>query len=373
MEINMKGSVALYISSLKKGGAERVIVNIANYLKEQGYMVTVVTTYKAEEEYAILPDIHRIISEPENIELKDGRIKNFLIRFFGLRKIWKDEKPDLILSFIGKNNFMAILTSIGLGISTAVSVRGDPKEEYPQGLMRILAKILFVFADGVILQTSQCRSFFPRSVRKKTIILKNPMNTSFFKERYEGQRENTITAVGRIDENKNHKMLILAFAEIANEFPEYNLIIYGEGEKKEELQRLVKELELENRINMPGSIDNVADIIYKTRVFVLSSNTEGMPNTLLEAMALGLTVISTDCPCGGPAELIDHGINGLLSPVGDKTKMKENLQFVLNNLQESDLMGRNAKITSEIYHPEKVLAEWENYLIFLGLGHNRRQ
>ena len=139
-------------------------------------------------------------------------------------------------------------------------------------------------------------------------------------------------------------------------------MIYGDGEKRGQLRELVSEMELDERILLPGSTAYVADAIYKTRVFVLSSNTEGMPNTLIEAMVMGLTVVSTDCPCGGPAELIQNNYNGILVPVGDVNKMQEKLQFLLNNLQEADRMGINAMKTSDIYMPEKVYEEWQNCL-----------
>lgn len=368
----MAGTVALYISSLRKGGAERVMVNLADHLSSQGYRVVLVTTHKAEVEYPVSEKVCRVISEPEGEELKRGRIGNFATRFRKLRNIWKRENPDVILSFIGKNNIMAILTSMGLNIPVAVSVRGEPREEYYSKGLRLLAKSLFGIASGVILQTRESLSFFPDSVKKKAVILKNPINPLFFQKRFEGEREKTIVAVGRIDENKNHQLLIRAFARIANEFPDYRLIIYGEGEKRKELQGLTKDLNLEDRISLPGSIDNVAAKIYKTRVFVLSSDTEGMPNTLVEAMVLGLTVISTDCPCGGPAEIIENKVNGLLTPVNDEKALAENLHFVLNNLQKADEMGKAAAITGEIYRPERICLEWENYLISLGLGGNRR-
>lgn len=368
----MGGTIALYISSLRKGGAERVISNLASYLDEKGYRVVLVTTHRAETEYTVSDGVIRIISEPDEDALNKGRVGNFGMRFKKLRNIWKEEKPDVILSFIGKNNMMAILTSLGLGIPVAVSVRGEPTEEYYSKSLRLVAKHLFKLAAGVILQTKRSMEFFPEAIRKKAVILKNPVNPTFFRERYEGEREKTIVAVGRIDENKNHKLLIEAFSMMAKDYPDYKLVIYGEGDKKEELKELVTELGLERQIFLPGSTDNVVDAIYKTRVFVLPSNTEGMPNTLLEAMALGLTVIATDCPCGGPAELIDHQKNGLLTPVKDTAKMKENLQRILNDLQEADSMGVNAKITCEIYRPENVYQEWEKYLILLGLGRKGR-
>ena len=169
----------------------------------------------------------------------------------------RHHQPDVIVSFIGKNNIMALLTSLGMGIPVAVSVRGEPGEEYYNGMLRFLSRNLFRLADGVILQTKRCMEFFPQGIRKKAVILKNPVNPVFFREPYRGEREKTIVAVGRVDENKNHEMLIRAFAGIADEFPEYRLIIYGDGDKRSDLLKLTKELKLEDRISLPGNIDNV--------------------------------------------------------------------------------------------------------------------
>lgn len=104
-------------------------------------------------------------------------------------------------------------------------------------------------------------------------------------------------AAGRLDENKNHAMLIHAFAKIADEYPLMRLVIYGEGALRAKLEALVAEKGLSDRIEMPGSVSDVADRICKARIFTLTSNTEGMPNAIMEAMALGIPVIATDCPC----------------------------------------------------------------------------
>ena len=361
-EIGGTQTIALYISSMRKGGAERVIANLAQYFDEKGYRVVLVTTHKVEIEYEVPENVKRILSEPDRNELQGGRIRNFRMRFRKLRRIWKEEKPDVIVSFIGKNNIMALLTSLGMAIPVAVSVRGEPGEEYYNGMLRFLSRNLFRLADGVILQTKRCMEFFPQGIRKKAVILKNPVNPVFFREPYRGEREKTIVAVGRVDENKNHEMLIRAFAQIAEEFSEYRLIIYGEGELRPYLLDLIKELKLTDRILMPGSIDNVADVIYKSAIFVLPSNTEGTPNTLIEAMIMGLCVVATDCPCGGPADLIENGYNGILTPVMNEEKMKENLQILLNNLQKMEELGKNAAKTADIFRPEIVYGEWEKFL-----------
>lgn len=354
--------VAFMISSLQKGGSERVMCNIANYFAQNGHQVTMITQYKKEEEYSLHGKIKRVLSEITPEETK-GRIHNFLGRFFKLRNIWKEEKPDVILSFIGKNNIMTLLTSWGLSIPVVVSVRADPEQEYPKGMMRFMARHLFQRAAGVVLQTKECFRFFSVKVQKRAVILRNPVNDSFFTNAYEGEREHTIVTVGRLDENKNQQLLLRAFAEIASEYPDYKVILYGKGESEAELKNLAGELGIGNQVEFPGSVTDVAEKIKKAGVFVLTSNTEGMPNALIEAMVLGLPVIATDCPCGGPADLIDHGENGLLTPVGDVNKMKENLQLLLNNLQKASEMGRNAKRTTAIYCETTVYREWYDYLL----------
>lgn len=354
--------IAMLIGALTKGGSERVMINLAEYFVGKGYRVTMVTQYKKENEYPLNESVKRVISDITEEETTGNRLVNFKRRFCKLRTVWKEIRPDIILSFIGKNNMMAVLTSQFLHIPVVVSVRGEPNMEYYNSWMRFMARHLFVRAAGVVLQTKKCYEFFPEKIQKKAVVLKNPVNPLFFRARYDGEREKTITAVGRIDANKNHEMLIRAFAGIAGEFPDYQLIIYGEGELRRDLIQLTEKLNLKDRISLPGSIDDVAEAIYKTRVFVLPSNTEGIPNTLIEAMLMGLTVVSTDCPCGGPADLIEHGVNGILTPVGDRDKMKDNLQYLLKNLQNADEMGRMASKTADIYRPEKVYGAWEEYL-----------
>lgn len=355
--------IAMLIGSLTKGGAERVMVNLAHYFVEKGYLVTMVTQYQKEDEYFLNEKVKRVISDITVEETTGSRVINFMRRFARLRNIWKEEKPDVILSFIGKNNMMAILTSRFLKIPVAVSVRAEPGQEYYHAWMRFMARHLFAKAQGVILQTRRCFDFFPKKVRDKAVILRNPVSPVFFRERYEGEREKTIVAVGRVDENKNHEMLIRAFLGIAEEFPDYKLVIYGEGECRDDLIKMVREMGYADRILLPGSVDHVEEAIYKTRVFVLPSNTEGVPNTLIEAMLMGLSVVSTDCPCGGPADLIEDGVNGVLVPVGDVALMTERLRYLIKNLHIADEMGRKATRTADIFLPEKVYGAWEEFLV----------
>ena len=258
---------------------------------------------------------------------------------------------------------MALLTAWGLHIPVVVSVRADPNQEYPNRWMRFMARHLFKKAAGVILQTRECMEFFPKAVQRKSVILHNPVNEVFFENPYEGEREHTIVTVGRIDENKNQALLLRAFALIAADYPDYQIILYGKGDQEENLKQLADNLEIADRVIFAGNESDVAGKIKKAGVFVLTSNTEGMPNALIEAMVLGLPVIATDCPCGGPRDLIEDGVNGILTPVGDVDKMKENLQHILNDLQNALHMGQTARKSTAIYREKIVYREWMEYLL----------
>lgn len=354
--------IALFISSLQKGGSERVMVNLAEYFHERKYDVVLVTQYRMEREYSISPEIRRVCSEPDASMMRGGRVKNFLVRFSVLRDIWKAYRPDIILSFLGKNNLMAVATAAFLPSKVVVSVRGEPTMEYEGKRMQLIAKLVFRFADGVVLQTERARAFFPKAVRRKSVILPNPLNPQFLNRTIRAEREELIVTAGRLDENKNHAMLIHAFAKIAEEYPAVKLVIYGDGVLRAALEMLVAEKGLSNRITLPGNVNDVAEHICKARIFTLTSNTEGMPNSIMEAMALGIPVIATDCPCGGPAALIENGVNGLLVPVGDAFALADAFRRIFEDREFELKLRENACRITEKLAPDKVNKAWEEYL-----------
>lgn len=359
----MKKKIVFYTNSLAKGGAQRVIVNLAESLAKKDYPVTIVTTMKAEQEYVISEKIKRIYSDITVEETSSDRIKNFLARFRKLRRIWIQEDAGIIIAFIGKNNFMALLTSFGLKIPVITSVRGEPREEYYNSLMRLLSRTLMGLSTGLVLQTPDAKAYFPKWIQKKAVILDNPLNPDFIEEYYQGERNKEIVSVGRIDSNKNQKLIIDAFCQIADQFPDTNLILYGDGEDREQLIRYAQKSKYRDQIFLPGAIQNVKKRIQKAKVFVLSSNTEGMPNSLMEAMALGIPSISTDCPCGGPKMLMEGKENGILVPVGEVEPMANAMKKLLTEKELWLKYSRNAYKLTEELHPDKVNQKWEAYLL----------
>lgn len=355
------GKLAFYIGSLNKGGAERVFVNLAEYFLSQGYQVVMVTQYKKEDEYEPDEKIKRIISDITPRETTKSRVRNFYRRMRKLRNIWREERPELVLSCVGKNNFMTVVTTMFTETKPVVSVVGEAKEEYPGTLMRTLANLLFPHAAGVILQTERSRAFFSKRIAKTAVILPNSLNNNFIRPRFEGERENNIVSVGRLDENKNHEMIIRAFARIAPSYPEYTLTIYGEGELRGKLQALIDSLGMEKKVFLAGMVTDVADRIEKAKLFVLASYSEGISNALMEAMALGLPVIATDVPSGGTAELIRNNENGLVIPTGDEEALAEAMKRVLSDKEFAKKLGREAGKIKERLAPEKVNEQWKQY------------
>lgn len=355
--------IAFYIGSLHKGGAERVFVNLADYFRQEGYRVTMVTQYQypEREEYALPPEIKRVLSDLNADELSNSRLVNFCRRLRKLHRVWKSERPDLVLSCIGKNNFMAIVTTMFTKTKPVVSVVGEAGEEYPDRLMRILANLLFPHASGIVLQTERAKYFFNRKIQKRAVVLPNSLNPAFIKPRYEGERDKRIVAVGRLDSNKNHEMMIRAFAALADKYPEYTLTIYGEGELRDYLEDLVEQLDISQRVFLPGVIPDVAKQIERAALFLMTSYSEGVSNALIEALASGLPVISTDVPSGGTVELITDGMNGLIIPTGDGQALEKAMDKLLGEPAYADSLGREAVKIQRRLAPERVNRLWRQY------------
>ena len=352
--------IAFYIGSLNKGGAERVFCNLAEYFAMAGWKVTIITQYKKETEYDLPAGCERIISDIDP-DASSGRMGSFVKRVFKLHHILVRTGADIMLTTIGKNNFMAICAAVFLPVKVVVSVVADPAQEYPGRSMRFILQLLFPEADGIVMQTTESVKFLKLGLDKKSVILPNSVSPVFIRERYTGERDRNIYVVGRLDANKNQEMAIRAFASIAEDYPDTKLILMGQGELREKYEELAGALGLEERVIFTGLVEDVPERLWKAYIFLLTSYTEGMPNTLLEAMTLGTACISTDCPCGGPRDIITPDKDGILIPVGDTDALTTQLKRLLDNPYFTEELGAAAYKTMEAYHPAAVNARWEAY------------
>lgn len=349
--------ILFYINAIHHGGAERVMVNLADYFcNDDMNECLLVTSFQDEWEYPVNNKVRRIVLCEQ---MPSSFIKRNLLLVKKLRNVIIQEKPDVVLSFMAEPNFRNIIASVGLSVKKIISIRNDPAREYPNMLFKIAAKVLYPLADGVVFQTEDAQKWFSKKIRNKSCVIFNPVDSIFFTTTFDGTRKNIVTT-GRLTRQKNHKMLIDAFSMIANLVSD-NLIIYGEGEMREELEKRVADLELTERIFLPGAVTDVANTIKSAKLFVLSSDYEGMPNSLMEAMALGIPCISTDCPCGGPRALISNMENGVLVPIGDIQQIANSILLILENAEKSESISSLARISAQNYHPDKIYKQWKEY------------
>ena len=384
MNDNGEKSIAFYIGGLCIGGAERVICNLAEYFYSEGYRVTMVTKVRDEKEYELNPGIKRIIADITPEEETASRIRNLFARIAKLKRIWKEVKPDVIVSFIRKNNLMAIASAAPLGIPVVVSVRSAPERELKGFGFKTITFLLFRQAAGVILQTREAYNFFPGYIREKAVVLPNSINPDFLKASEEltlattinhdkkmtvydripsSVKEKRIITVGRIDDNKNQRLLVEAYVKIADHYPDWSLELIGDGSGRQALEEYVSTLPCKDRISFTGAVDDVAKRMSEASIFVLPSKIEGMPNALIEAMVMGMACISTDCPCGGPRDLIaaDES-NGILVPVDNVDAMAMALKRLITNDPLRQSMGDNARKIIATLHPDTVNKQWKNYI-----------
>ena len=353
-------TVMLYINCLHSpGGAERVFDQLAERFADNGYRSILVTSYKepGRVEYPLSDRVERYNMEP--VRLYESRLKRNASRIAKLRKLIRKCQPDLLITCMQEPNFRGMMASMGLPVRRMVSVCNACEKEYPGLMGRFVGKVLMPMAEGCVFQTEEEKRWFPQRLQKKGRIIINQVSETFFEVQHSGPRHDLVT-VGKLRPQKNQALLIRAFARIAGEV-EDNLLLYGMGELEEELRNLIGSLGLSERVKLMGLSTDVANDVKDAKVFVMSSDYEGLPNALLEAMALGLPCVSTDCEGGGPAMVIENGVNGLLVPMRDEDALAGAMLRLLRNPDEAERMGQAARKTAEGFRPDAIFAQWQQY------------
>lgn len=348
--------IMLCISQLKKGGAERVMCNLANYFVLNNDVI-LYSLKNYEPAYELNKDIKLVINRSYA-----GKLKNNISRFKELNNIIKLEKPEIILSFLPQPSFFCLLLKLFNRIKVIVSVRNDPRQEYKKVSFKLLQKILFPLADGFVFQTEDAKKSFSKRIQKKSVIIANSLDSKFLVEPFCGTRKNEIVTVGRLFDQKNHIMLIDAFKKFHEIKKMYKLVIYGTGPKEEEIKQYIDKVGLKNSITLAGQVDNINDYIRDSKMFILSSDYEGMPNALMEALAMGIPCIATDCPCGGPRTLIKNGFNGFLVPIKDSEELSKKMIELEENSELQEKIALNASKSMKQYNPIVINKLWEDYI-----------
>lgn len=258
---------------------------------------------------------------------------------------------------------MACIMKKKVGVPVIGSIRSNPEVNFPTPIYRFLARRILAKADGFVFQTEEARQFFPFSLQQKSEVIMNPVSEEAIRVPYGGKREKRIVSVGRFTEEKNYPLLIRAFARLDLVYQDYQLWIYGKEERKLHLKELVQTLHITDRVVFAGQVDCIYDEIYYASLFVMSSKSEGMPNALMEAMAMGLPVIATDCPCGGPRALIQSGENGVLVENDNEDALVRAMNEMLGDHRKAARMGERAADIKEKCSGQRIYGEWERYIL----------
>lgn len=351
--------ILFYIGNLRKGGAERVVATLSNKLVEKNEVI-IITTTDEKVEYSLDKSI-KLFSLKNFDGNKNPLVKN-IIYLKRLKDYIKEIDPDIILGFLPEPSYRLLILKPFIKSPVIISDRNDPKIEYASLKSRTIMKFLYKRADGFVFQTDEARDYFCKKIQDKSIVIANPVDDRFLKTKYVGYKSTEFINVGRLNEQKNQILLIESFKDVIKKYPNYKLLIYGEGSLKNELSMYIKDNKLNNNVKLCGNVDDIENILKDKKGFILSSKYEGMPNALMEAMAVCVPCISTDCPCGGPRELIKNNINGLLVKSNDKNELVSAMYKIIENDKMCKKIAMSAKKNMNNYSCDKIVSKWFEFM-----------
>ena len=343
-------------ATLAQGGASRVCANLSTPLCDAFDTVIFVTWSDRPQFYTIDNRVKWYCVEKE--AGGTGELK----RMLWFRRLIKSERPDLILSFLEPWNLRVLGCTIGLGVKTIVAERTDPWIVNKYWVMQEFEKLMYSRADGILVQTPSIQKFFNGGLKKRTHIIYNPVNLppEMVGKAVVAPKKKRIVFVGRLVPVKNIEILIKAFEIFTKSHVDYSLTIYGDGPLEGELKALVSSLNLSEKVDIPGPSKTIHQDILDAEMLCLVSKREGMSNTMIEAMTLGIPCICTKV--SGAVDLIKDGDNGLLVDIGDIEGLALKMDYIATHKEEALKMGENATKVYELLNKDRIFKEWLTYL-----------
>lgn len=384
MKIKEK-NILILVSSLGGGGAERVACRLASELSKRHNIYLWYEMHK-EQEYYTVPEVHKLFCptwpglKPMRAKLKkikeDGHkedrhnigsiarsgielLKN-LYSYYGIfykvvmvTVIRFKYHIDTTISFLTYPNLINVLA--WGNNRKIVSERNDPSRQNRYYQKR--AAFAQRKADFVVFQSKKVQKMYSEDMQEKSCIIPNPIEVSCFVSEYKTKK---VVTAGRLNKQKNHRMLIEAFALFHTLHPDYHLYIYGVGNLWEALHQATDYYGIKEYVHFEGFKEDIHAAIADAEMFVLSSDYEGLPNALMEAMTMGHACISTACT--GADELIVDGKTGLLVPVGDAAALSGAMCRLSDNPELRERLGKAAAIAAQEWATERVARLWERIL-----------
>ena len=326
--------IVFVVPDMAGGGTERVISLLANEYVSRGIQTAILSFAGNQQAYALDERVELISAGGASA----GSFKVRINRLKAMRQYFKKNKEVYIFSFSTIGTGFIVLSTLFTKRNMLVSERTDPNSCDH----KMYRNFFYRFSTAVVCQTQEAADSFPMYLRKKTCVVGNPIDPAI-PDRFEGMRRKSICAVGRLEPVKNFEMLIEAFQIFRDKHSDFILELYGKGSMEEKLRELVRTKKLEKQVIFHGFCSNVKEKIKDTSMFVLSPNYEGVSNSMIEALAMGIPVIATDCPIGGCRTYIQNGKNGLLVPVGNTKKMAEAMTRIAEDLEFPERCKKEAE------------------------------
>ena len=338
---------------LAGGGAERVVSVLCSSLADLGYYVDLVLYERKTNEYSISNKVHVHVL-PKN-DKGENRLVYYLKKLLLLRRIIKDNHPDVLIPFLPYQVEHTFFASRGLKIPMVVTVRNNPMYDTKNDKQRKMRDWIALHTEGVFLQTETQKEYFTAKIKEKCFTIANPVNENILNAEYSVRNQiKRIVTVGRLEEQKNFSMLIDAFRIVKNNHQELTLDVYGEGTLRQQLQDQIDTLGLHDSIKLCGRTNDIVDTLTEHYLFIMSSNFEGMPNALMEAMGVGLPCISTDCPTG-PRELIGKNERGILVEIGSTDGLVTALNYSIMEPEEMKTKAEAGRqYIRQTFSPDKI-------------------
>lgn len=359
--------LALLISSLGAGGAERVMTTLANHWAGLGLEVAVITmAVPASDFYALRPEVRRVslnnlkehVNPPLNPLIHLGLLRD-------VRNALRGLQPQVGLSFMTPANMLNIVAARWAGVPIVISERSDPYIYPPQRLMRWMRRLIYPWANLLVCQHPAQMAYFRGWGIPRVAVVSNPVHSPSAPRSRLAVGPGLVLAVGRLAPSKGFDMLIKAFASARR--PGWRLLILGEGPERVNLEALIRDLDLGDWVELPGTEQDIWHRYQQADFLVLSSRFEGMPNVVLEAMSTGLPVVATNCT-PSMSDLVHPEVDGFLVPPEDTAALAHAMARLMDDPQLRLRMGQKARLAIEPYGLEAISHQWLELLAWAATG-----
>ena len=347
--------IVFFIGSLGGGGAERVTIQLADYFCNKGCKVYFLAFSKENSNYIVNKNVMVTY-----LPVSENKIVDVIEKIKFIKKYLLGISPDYVVSLGLGHQYIFLSNTIGK-YKYILSERNSPIDFYKHWYEKFFNKYCYERAYKVVFQTTNAQQYYNKKIQEKSKIIFNPINPNIL-EGYDGLREKRIVFVGRLSPQKNVYLLLDAFRKFHKKYGEYVLDIYGQGELEKELIAYCEECKISGWVRFNGLVSDIYEKMVKATMYISSSDYEGMSNSMLEALAMGIPSICTDCPIGGARMVIQNNENGILVPIKNTEKMTEAMLKIVEDEQFAKKLSKNSRKLREYLNVQYIGKQWEGLM-----------